>query len=144
MATCLSRASSSWSMVSRSERSIERRRIPSSGTAMARRRPTSTRSARKPKTHAGESACRRPSTRTSKRPKRPRPSRSCPRLYSHDESAVTLPVLHLDGAPYDQGLQHGRALRNLIEENLQVYFDRFEREGKLPAAEARERAARYL
>jgi isopenicillin-N N-acyltransferase-like protein len=57
---------------------------------------------------------------------------------------VALPLLHLDGTPYEQGLQHGRALRDLIAENLAVYFDRFEREGKLQPAEARERANRYV
>jgi isopenicillin-N N-acyltransferase-like protein len=56
---------------------------------------------------------------------------------------VTLPVLHLRGDPYTQGLQHGRALRDQIADNLDIYFDRFEREGKLPPREARERAAGY-
>jgi len=56
---------------------------------------------------------------------------------------VTLPVLHLDGAPYDQGHQHGRALREAIAANVEVYFERFDQEGKLKPAEARERAARY-
>lgn len=56
---------------------------------------------------------------------------------------MALPVLHLDGDAYDQGRQHGAALRGLISENLAIYFDRFEREGHLVPAEARERAAQY-
>jgi isopenicillin-N N-acyltransferase like protein len=56
---------------------------------------------------------------------------------------VTLPVLHLDGTAYDQGLQHGRALRDRIAANLEVYFDRFLTEGQLPKDEARTRAQRY-
>src|SRR6185503_19010082 len=56
---------------------------------------------------------------------------------------VTLPVLHLDGTAYDQGLQHGRALREPIAANLEVYFDRLLTEGQLPADEARTRAETY-
>jgi isopenicillin-N N-acyltransferase-like protein len=57
---------------------------------------------------------------------------------------VTLPVLHLVGTPYDQGRQHGLALADRIAENLDVYFDRFAREGQLAPAEARARAEQYL
>ena len=56
---------------------------------------------------------------------------------------MALPVLHLDGAAYDQGHQHGRALGELIAENIDIYFDRFLREGKLSADEARGRARQY-
>jgi isopenicillin-N N-acyltransferase-like protein len=56
---------------------------------------------------------------------------------------VTLPVLHLSGAPYDQGHQHGRALRELIAQNLDAYFNRLEVECRLPSDEARQRAAQY-
>jgi len=56
---------------------------------------------------------------------------------------VTLPVLHLDGTAYDQGLQHGRALGEQIAANLDVYFDRFLTEGQLPRDEARSRAQQY-
>src|SRR5438876_4720991 len=38
------------------------------------------------------------------------------KLDLHD--CVTLPILHLDGTPYDQGRQHGLALRERIAENL--------------------------
>jgi isopenicillin-N N-acyltransferase-like protein len=41
-----------------------------------------------------------------------------------------LPVVRLAGSPYEQGLEHGRALRERIARNVQVYFDRFQREVK--------------
>src|SRR2546430_1226309 len=56
---------------------------------------------------------------------------------------VTFPVVHVDGEPYDQGLQHGVALRAQIAHNLDVYYDRFLREGQLQPEEARARAATY-
>jgi isopenicillin-N N-acyltransferase like protein len=56
---------------------------------------------------------------------------------------VVFPVLHVDGDPYDQGLQHGIALREQIAHNLDVYYDRFLREGQLQPEEARARAATY-
>jgi isopenicillin-N N-acyltransferase-like protein len=56
---------------------------------------------------------------------------------------MTLPLIHLDGEPYDQGHQHGTALRDQIGHNLDVYYDRFQREGQLAPDEARARAARY-
>jgi isopenicillin-N N-acyltransferase-like protein len=56
---------------------------------------------------------------------------------------VTFPVVHVDGEPYDQGLQHGVALREQITHNLDVYYDRFLREGHLEPDEARARAATY-
>jgi isopenicillin-N N-acyltransferase like protein len=57
---------------------------------------------------------------------------------------MTLPILHLSGTPYEQGLQHGRALRDQIAHNLRVYFDRFEREVGLARGEVLMCAARYL
>jgi isopenicillin-N N-acyltransferase-like protein len=57
---------------------------------------------------------------------------------------VTLPVLHLDGVPFDQGRQHGLALAERVAVNLDVYFDRFQREGKLTPTEVRARAEHYL
>lgn len=54
-----------------------------------------------------------------------------------------LPPLSLSGPPYEQGLQHGRALRDAILSNLATYIARFEREAKLPRAEALARAAGY-
>jgi isopenicillin-N N-acyltransferase-like protein len=56
---------------------------------------------------------------------------------------VALPVVHVDGDPYDQGLQHGVALRHQIENNLNVYYDRFLREVQLQPAEARARAVMF-
>ena len=44
---------------------------------------------------------------------------------------MTLPVVHLEGTPFDQGRQHGAALREQIAHNLAVYYDRFLREGQL-------------
>jgi isopenicillin-N N-acyltransferase-like protein len=56
---------------------------------------------------------------------------------------VTLPAVHVDGDPYNQGFQHGRALAEQIAHNLEVYYDRFQREAQLSPQEARSRAASY-
>lgn len=52
--------------------------------------------------------------------------------------------LDLEGTPYETGVLHGRRGRDLIAENLDIYFDRFEREAKLTREEVRFRAQRYL
>jgi len=57
---------------------------------------------------------------------------------------MSLPVVELSGAPYEQGVAHGRALAERIGENLRVYFERFEREARLPRAEVLARTRRYL
>jgi isopenicillin-N N-acyltransferase-like protein len=57
---------------------------------------------------------------------------------------VALPVVHVDGDAFDQGSQHGVALRDQIVHNLEVYFDRFEREAELEPAQVRSRAAHLL
>ena len=57
---------------------------------------------------------------------------------------MTLPVLHLNGDPYDQGLKHGRELRDRIHHNVKVYLNRIETEGQLPREEAFSRARKYL
>ncbi|RIH83061.1 Acyl-coenzyme A:6-aminopenicillanic acid acyl-transferase [Calidithermus terrae] len=57
---------------------------------------------------------------------------------------MSLPYVQLSGSPYDQGLAQGRALADAIAHNLEVYFRRFEVEGKLPPAEARRRGEVYL
>jgi isopenicillin-N N-acyltransferase-like protein len=57
---------------------------------------------------------------------------------------TALPVLELEGSPYEQGLAHGRFARELIAQNLKIYFYRFERETKLPKAEVLRRAGLYL
>ncbi|MCB8916411.1 MAG: peptidase C45 [Ardenticatenaceae bacterium] len=56
---------------------------------------------------------------------------------------MTLPVLHLSGTPYEQGVQHGRQLQAQIAHNLAIYFDRFWREANVSQAEVLQRAARY-
>lgn len=57
---------------------------------------------------------------------------------------TTLPVLELEGTPYEQGLAHGRYARERIAHNLRVYFSRFARETKLSQAEVLRRAKLYL
>ncbi len=59
-------------------------------------------------------------------------------------AVVSLPLVELAGAPFDQGQQHGSALREQIAHNLAVYYDRFQREGRLDADEVRRRAATFL
>ena len=56
---------------------------------------------------------------------------------------MTLPLVRLTGTPYEQGHRHGQALKDRIAHNLSVYFDRFEREIKLPRADVLDRARRY-
>lgn len=56
---------------------------------------------------------------------------------------MPLPLIHLAGTPYEQGVIHGEALRERIAHNLAIYFERFEREVKLPRPEVLRRAARY-
>jgi isopenicillin-N N-acyltransferase like protein len=56
---------------------------------------------------------------------------------------MSLPLLHLHGTPYEQGRQHGAALRNQIAHNLAIYFERFAREGKVARPEVLARATRY-
>ncbi len=56
---------------------------------------------------------------------------------------MTLPLLHLTGSPYAQGVAHGRALRSQVAQNLDIYFARFEREAKLAPDEVLARARRY-
>lgn len=56
---------------------------------------------------------------------------------------MTLPLLHLTGTPYEQGLAHGRVLRPQISHNLQVYFERFQQESQLERSEVLRRARLY-
>ncbi|MEO8083199.1 MAG: C45 family peptidase [Ardenticatenales bacterium] len=51
-----------------------------------------------------------------------------------------LPILAVTGGAYDQGLTHGRALRDAIDHNLDVYFRRFRDEGQMSRARVLERA----
>ncbi|WP_199035226.1 C45 family autoproteolytic acyltransferase/hydolase [Glycomyces salinus] len=54
-----------------------------------------------------------------------------------------LPLLHLQGSPYRQGVQHGRRLRRQIETNIEVYRSRMLTSG-LKENELTERAQRFL
>lgn len=56
---------------------------------------------------------------------------------------MSLPVVYLSGTAHDQGLGHGEALKERVLHNLAVYFDRFEREAKLPRGEVLRRASLY-
>jgi len=56
---------------------------------------------------------------------------------------MTFPVVYLTGTAYEQGIQHGQALKSRIAHNLAVYFERFARETLLSRPEVLERAGRY-
>ncbi|NTV65458.1 MAG: peptidase C45 [Oscillochloris sp.] len=56
---------------------------------------------------------------------------------------MALPLVHLTGSAYDQGCQHGEALREAIAANIATYLERFERELRLSREEALGRALRY-
>jgi isopenicillin-N N-acyltransferase-like protein len=56
---------------------------------------------------------------------------------------LALPLVELTGTPYEQGLTQGWELRERIAQNMAIYFERFERECKLPRAEVLERASQY-
>jgi isopenicillin-N N-acyltransferase like protein len=57
---------------------------------------------------------------------------------------VSLPVVHLDGEPFEQGRQHGAALGREIARNLEVYYERFRTEARLGRDEARHRASYFV
>jgi isopenicillin-N N-acyltransferase-like protein len=56
---------------------------------------------------------------------------------------MSLPVLHLSGTPYEQGVQHGHELKEHIAHNIQVYFERFEGQGGISRQEVLARSAKY-
>ena len=56
---------------------------------------------------------------------------------------MTLPLINLSGTPYEQGVEHGRHLKARIFHNLDVYYDRFSREGGLSREEVLARARQY-
>ncbi len=56
---------------------------------------------------------------------------------------MALPRISLSGTPYEQGVAHGRALRDRIAHNLSIYFERFARETLLERAAVLEIARRY-
>lgn len=53
-------------------------------------------------------------------------------------------ILDLAGIPYEMGLLHGRQAAPLIAQNLEIYYDRFQREARLTPADVRARALQYL
>ena len=53
-------------------------------------------------------------------------------------------IVDLPGDPYGDGAAQGRAAASLIEENLRIYYGRFQREAQLSPQETRARARRYL
>jgi isopenicillin-N N-acyltransferase-like protein len=57
---------------------------------------------------------------------------------------VSLPLVELHGDAFEQGRQHGLALRSQIAHNVSVYYDRFLREAQLGPGEVRERAGHWL
>ncbi len=54
---------------------------------------------------------------------------------------MDLPVVRLSGTAHQQGIEHGRVLKDRIAHNLELYFKRFEDEGGLPRAKVLERAS---
>ena len=54
-----------------------------------------------------------------------------------------MPLIHLTGTPFEQGVQHGQQLREKIAQNLEVYMQRFKDEVKLSRAEVLRRATAY-
>jgi isopenicillin-N N-acyltransferase-like protein len=56
---------------------------------------------------------------------------------------MTLPVITLQGTPYEQGLEQGRVLKDRVVHNVALYFERFEREVGLSRAEVHHIARLY-
>ena len=56
---------------------------------------------------------------------------------------MALPLIELSGTPFEQGVQHGRALKNRIIHNLELYFERFKTEVFLERPEVLRRAELY-
>lgn len=54
-----------------------------------------------------------------------------------------LPVIHLEGTPYEQGHTYGSIAWKRIEQNIKLYFKRFQEECGLSEAEVLERASAY-
>ncbi len=55
---------------------------------------------------------------------------------------MTFRLVELSGSPLEQGEQHGEALKDLIEHNLELYFYRFEKEAKLSREQTLSMAAK--
>ena len=60
------------------------------------------------------------------------------------DASGPLTVLRLKGTPYEIGYSHGRAARDKIRNNLEIYFRRFKNETQLSREEALARAGKYL
>ncbi|MES2465140.1 MAG: C45 family peptidase [Armatimonadota bacterium] len=56
---------------------------------------------------------------------------------------MTLPIVPLSGTPHQQGLEHGRVLKDRVRFNVALYFERFEREVGLRRAEVLRIADQY-
>jgi isopenicillin-N N-acyltransferase like protein len=56
---------------------------------------------------------------------------------------MPLPLIKLTGDAYSQGVQHGTQLKERIAANLEIYFDRFERETQLTRPEVIAIATQY-
>ena len=54
-----------------------------------------------------------------------------------EEAMPGLPLLDLDGEPFERGVAHGRALADLIRDNIETYLRRFESGGSPPKRERR-------
>ena len=54
-----------------------------------------------------------------------------------------LPIVKLSGTPYEQGQMHGTELKDRIAHNIEIYFERFQSEGKITEAEVLRRAKLY-
>jgi len=54
-----------------------------------------------------------------------------------------LPLIALEGEPFEQGFTHGLRAQERVQHNLRVYFDRFWREGRISRAEVLKRAEKY-
>lgn len=57
---------------------------------------------------------------------------------------MALPILHLQGTPYEQGIAHGQQLKDRILNNLDVYFERFAKEVGLSRGQVLDCAAQFL
>lgn len=55
---------------------------------------------------------------------------------------MTFRLVELSGSAFEQGQQHGEALKDLIEQNLELYFYRFEKEAKLTREQTLSMAAK--
>lgn len=56
---------------------------------------------------------------------------------------MSLPVVRLSGSPYAMGVTHGTVLKDRIAHNIDLYYDRFQREIHLDRAAVHEVAVRF-